>query len=119
MATFTFLGRSRIEPGDERVTPSVNVGGIMVCEARIDPNVVDFDDPSLIISIRFERSDDNGQTWDAQGTLTIVGGSRTKDGNFPYDSVGNNNQPFPVGTLLRLRYAHNLSKRIGLAGETR
>lgn len=121
MPTFSFMQRGRVEPGGQRESPTASVAGYTVIRARIDPNTVDYNDPNLMITVTLMASPD-GVVWDRVCPVQIVGQSRTKDGLFPYAAIGNfdehgNPVPFPVGTVAKVRYTHNLSKRIGLIGE--
>jgi len=119
----TLIGRTRVAPDVPLETAPVLIEGLREFRVRLNPNVIDFDDPDLRITVSIWLSTDAGVTWGYETLATIVGGARGKDGNFPFVGVGfispAGEIPFPAGTLARVRYQHNLSKRIGLDSETR
>lgn len=119
------IARSRIAPGTQLESPAFPIAGLVEFRVRLDPNVIDFNDPALQITVSVLLSFDGGTGWEHETTANIVGGARGKDGNFPSVGVallsgpGGGEVAFPSGALAKVRYTHNLSKRIGLVSESR
>lgn len=113
---------TRTAAGVERISPSVDISGVLVFDARLDAVLADFDDPTVLMTIIVEVSRDNGVTWPEVTTANIVGGSRTKGGLMPFVGVANfekgENVPFPTGCQARVRIIQNMNIRTGIISET-
>lgn len=117
--------RAVIPSGIPLESPPISVETFKDVRIRLNPLTADFDDPALRITLTILLSFDNGATWGHETTAQIVGGARGKDGLMPSVGVGLLTGPggqavaFAAGTLAKVRYQHNLSRRMGLDVETR
>ena len=70
---------------------------------------------TLLCDLLAQRSDDGGQTWVFESLAPIVGGSRTKDGKFPGQTVNNTHG---ADRLYRVTLTPNKELPIGCNWET-
>ena len=85
-----------------------------VVSIGLDADSVDYDDPTLQLTLTVERSDDGGLNWQPWASAVITGGTYAQDGSLPTMelTLGRARRT----SLIRTSLVPNKPTRIGLTG---